>query len=394
MRYGLCLLVFLLSAGSLVAAEGAVIDSMDDVSSFSAPKEKGTLKAVDGKVGKAIEFTFADACSGIFFPGKTRATPEWDKAAGFSFWVKGDGSDHLGGLQFVYGEDYAVRYTLAFPIDSTEWKKVVVPWRDLVSVIAHDAPEPFTPSKLGPIWFGKWFFWKDYAAHTYAIDDIRLEPTIELDTKDYKPAGDPLARVLAKLKAGKPVTIVTMGDSLTDYAHWANKQTNWPTILKDLLKAKYKGEVTIVNPAVGGSIMRQGEVIFPRWLKPAPEPDLVTVCYGFNDWDSAVRGAQFEKINAELVDRIRRFTHGSADVLLITTAPAASRWDEMAEMADAVKKAAAAKNAGICDIYTAFHREGKENKERLYVDDKTHMAAPGHQIIANTVLEAIEKAGK
>ena len=52
--------------------------------------------------------------------------------------------------------------------------------------------------------------------------------------------GPPLARVLAKLKAGQPITVVTMGDSLTDTHHWANRETNWPALLKEQLEAKYK----------------------------------------------------------------------------------------------------------------------------------------------------------
>ena len=46
---------------------------------------------------------------------------------------------------------------------------------------------------------------KDYAAHSYTIDEIPLEPVIALDTKEYRPAGLPLARVLAKLKVVKPM---------------------------------------------------------------------------------------------------------------------------------------------------------------------------------------------
>ena len=31
----------------------------------------------------------------------------------------------------------------------------------------------------------------------------------------------------------------------------------------------------------------------PIWLAETPEPDLVTVWFGFNDWDSGMRGEQF-----------------------------------------------------------------------------------------------------
>ena len=48
-------------------------------------------------------------------PATIHGTPAWDRAAGLSFWVKGDGSDHFGGLELIYDDDYAVRYDFAFP---------------------------------------------------------------------------------------------------------------------------------------------------------------------------------------------------------------------------------------------------------------------------------------
>src|SRR6185503_4713764 len=118
------------------------------------------------------------------------------------------------------------------------------------------------PSKLNPLRFGQWWDRRDDAAHSYVIDEMRLEPKIAADTNLYLPKGNPLERVQAKVKAGKPVTIVTMGDSLTDYNHWANKPVNWPTILKQKLKEKGV-EATIVNPAIGGTQLRQGLIHIP-----------------------------------------------------------------------------------------------------------------------------------
>jgi lysophospholipase L1-like esterase len=398
---GKCLLglVWLLSLSVCLGAEGALIDGMEEAT-YKPAKDTAKVESVEGKFGKALCFKSPDQCSGLFFMGRARGKPEWDQAAGFSFWVKGDGSDHLGGIQFVWNDDYALRYTYAFPIDSTEWKKITVAWRDLVPVLpnAHakvlDPKTGNAPSKLGQIWFGKWFFWKDYAAHSYTVDEIRLEPVIELDQNEYKPEGDPLARVLAKLKAGKPVTIVTMGDSLTDFAHWANKPVNWPTLLKARLKEKFSVDANVVNPAIGGSLLRQGLVIMPRWLKEAPEPDLVTICYGYNDHDSGMSAEQFIEAQKDAVDRVRRATKGKADVLIITTCPAVGKWDSLAGLAEACRKAASDRNAGLADTYAAFHEAGKENKERLYCNDKTHMGPPGHELIAATVLKAVESAGK
>src|SRR5690348_4822903 len=80
-----------------MAGEGAVVDSMDEAT-FKSDKCK--VEVVDGKVGKALKFTYGDQCSAQWATrGNMQPTPEWDSAAGFSFWVKGDGSDHLGGIQ-------------------------------------------------------------------------------------------------------------------------------------------------------------------------------------------------------------------------------------------------------------------------------------------------------
>jgi len=56
------------------------------------------------------------------------------------------------------------------------------------------------PSKLSAMWFGKWWYWGDYPAHTFTVDEIRLEAKIERDAKDHKPEGDPLARVAARVR--------------------------------------------------------------------------------------------------------------------------------------------------------------------------------------------------
>ncbi|OAI47178.1 hypothetical protein AYO44_10010 [Planctomycetaceae bacterium SCGC AG-212-F19] len=399
-RTGLAVILTLAVLGLLRAAdEGAVIDSMEQIR-FKGPPDKGKLELVEGKVGKAIQFTFPDKCQNVFFTSNTRGTPAWDEAAGFSFWVKGNGSDHFGGLQFIYDDDFAVRYDYMFPIKSKEWSKVTVAWRDLVPALPGpkarllDPAVGNKPSKISALWVGKWWYWRDYAGHAFALDELRLEKTIDLDRNDYKPAGAPLARTLAKLKAGKPITIVTMGDSLTDTQHWANRQVNWPALFQKQLKDKYKSEVTIINPAIGGTQLRQNLVLMPRWLDKTPEPDLVTVCFGGNDWESGMRGPQFLETCQDAADRIRRATKGKSDVLLLSSVPSVADWTTRTELAESCRKAARDRNAGLADVEKAFLTEGKENKERLYCSDKVHLGAPGHELLARIVREAIEAAGQ
>lgn len=386
------LLVF--TAG-LCAAEAPVLDSFDALT-LQPGNDKVRVEQVDGHTGKAVRLAFVAGAASSFAFSRVRGRPEWDQAAGISFWVKGDGSTALGALQFVWNEDYAVRYDASFPISSTDWTKVVIPWSDLIPTPANEKSVPLDPqgerkpSQLGQAWFGKWWYWRDYPAHGYAIDDLRLEPVIALDTTDRRPAGAPLARVQAKLTAGQPLTVVTMGDSLTDTRHWANRTTNWPRYVRDAAQERWQSAVTLVNPAIGGTELKQNVVLIPRWTATTPKPDLVTICFGFNDWSSGMRPERFKPAMVDAIRRVRRATDGASDVLVIATLPGIPLWDELGGLAQAAREAAAQENAGLCDGYAAFIAAAKDGgRERLFVDDQVHLSPAGQQVLAKSVLEAL-----
>jgi lysophospholipase L1-like esterase len=180
-----------------------------------------------------------------------------------------------------------------------------------------------------------------------------------------------------------------MGDSLTDYDHWTNRQTNWPTMLQAKLQEKYGSTVRIVNPAMGGTELRQNVILMPRWLKQTPEPDLVTVFFGNNDWEAGMRGPVFLKTHQDAVDRLRRATGGHADVLLMSTCPTFEHPDTLGEMAAACRKVATAQKAGIADVYPAFRAARDDEREKLYASDKVHLSPAGQKLVAETVLRAL-----
>ena len=354
----------------------------------------GTVELVEGKFGKACLFSLREAAGPGFMTAWVAATPEWDEAAGLSFWVKGDGSTHWGGLELIDGNDYALRYGYCFPIDSTEWTRVVVPWRDLIPELAGPlvgAKGGFAPSAFRNVWFGKWFYWRERPAHSYAIDQMVLEKTIDPDRADATAERAGASRVLAKLKAKKAVTIVTMGDSLSDKRHWANRQVLWSELLVGKIKEKYGAEATLVNPAIGGTTLTQNLILMPQWLKGTPKPDLVTVWFGYNDWSSGMRGPAFQETLRAAVDRLRRLTRGRSEVLLITSCPSMERWHAMEEFAGAARAVAAERKTGLADVAAAFHERGLlvDARPTLYCDDKTHLGGPGHLLACQTVLKAI-----
>lgn len=244
------------------AQESNLIASMDDLR-FVSPKEKASARLVNGQVGKAVRFRFEADVQSAFFASNIRGRPEWDIAEGFSFWVRGVDCDGFCGFQFIYDDDYSVRYDVCFPVRNGEWSRFSVAWQDLIPVLPGLRSKPLgtpggnPPSKLSAIMIGRWWYWGDYPPVCFDIDEVRLEPKVDRDTTDRVPSGPPLARVLAKLIAGKPVTMITMGDSLTDKRHRANREVCWIDLVKQSLKDTYQSEVSIVNPEIGGTQLRR-----------------------------------------------------------------------------------------------------------------------------------------
>jgi hypothetical protein len=68
-------LLLLLPALAARAADGAVIDAMDELL-YQPPKEKGKAKLVEEKIGKAVRFSFdADARSAFFTSSRRGVSP-------------------------------------------------------------------------------------------------------------------------------------------------------------------------------------------------------------------------------------------------------------------------------------------------------------------------------
>ena len=77
-----------------------------------------------------------------------------------------------------------------------------MPWRDLIPELPAGKPvDPvngYPPSHFANFWFGKWFYWHDYPACSYAVDQVALEPTIEMAGYPPLPEQPGVPRLLAK----------------------------------------------------------------------------------------------------------------------------------------------------------------------------------------------------
>jgi lysophospholipase L1-like esterase len=188
-----------------------------------------------------------------------------------------------------------------------------------------------------------------------------------------------------------------MGDSLSDKKHNSNSRSDtWSEMLVKELKARHGVDARLVNPAIGGTTLAQNMITMFRWSEDAPKPDLVTVLFGYNDWSAGVRGELFKQQLRLAVDRIRRQTKGSADVLLITTCPAYADWETFKELEQAVRDVATEKKTGLADLAAAFRAVGcadEAMKQNYWHADKVHLAENGKKIVADVVLKALETGG-
>ena len=167
----------------------------------------GTVELVDGQFGKACKFSLVASTGPQLFTAWVNPSEDWDQYEGFSFWVKGDGSKSCGGLEFIDGNDYSLRFGYCFPIESTDWVKISVPWSDLVPELAAptvEARRGFAPSRFRNVWIGKWFYWREYPACSFTIERMALEKHIDRDATDYTPKEPGLPACSLASNCGRP----------------------------------------------------------------------------------------------------------------------------------------------------------------------------------------------
>jgi lysophospholipase L1-like esterase len=137
-----------------------------------------------------------------------------------------------------------------------------------------------------------------------------------------------IPKTMAKIKAGKPVTIVSWGDSVTVGGDASDRnRTRYVKVFEHRIKEKFpNADITVETVAVGGSNSRQW--LYPerydvnanprvaqcRWdLIEEARPDLVTIEF-VND--SGLRSqALFDPVYDDILDRLRKL---GAEVILIT----------------------------------------------------------------------------
>ena len=129
-----------------------------------------------------------------------------------------------------------------------------------------------------------------------------------------------MKRTLAKLRAGRHVTIVALGDSNTEITFHTRGHLNWVGLLSEAVFETYgNGVCTLINSGKCGSSIREGLTRLDRDVLRY-DPDLVIIAFGMNDATAGPTGlAPFKADAREMIRRKREAC--AAEILIMTPNP-------------------------------------------------------------------------
>jgi acyl-CoA thioesterase I len=199
-------------------------------------------------------------------------------------------------------------------------------------------------------------------------------------------------RFLDKLQNSPPVTLVAIGDSITEVNWHTRGQLNWVGLLQEAFMETYgRGKVWVVNTGISGDgatgVLGRLERDVLRFA-----PDLAIVSVGMNHSADDVDG--FADSLARIVERIQ--AESDAYVVLrtpnpIIEYPGVEVDSAMAVIARAIVRLAAEHGCAVVDHYSLWKQlmdrpeplTELPNRPWLWMSDPVHPGPIGHRLFYN-----------
>lgn len=342
------------------------------------------------------------------------------------------GSVHLssadGSKAFVEGEDFRVNYEWGFlaGIDgrlgspgSAELRfemKAGMQRLDLVQraadgsvsvkkgvsrLVSPQLPEPDPGCRaVAGVYVAPWLHGSDPAAWALAVDDVNA---IADDIRPPAPVNPEAVRnTLAKLRAGKAVSIAFIGDSITLGAEagpwWRDDSATWRgRFLRGLRERFPNAEIKEIEAFQGGRGIAYGLEVLRDTVLPA-KPDLAMVMVGVNDCHKSLSAAgpktppdAFAKHYDELV---RQLVDAGVEVIGMTSMQTnpfdangdAARWGDYLA---AIRDTAIRHHTGLAETYERWMQlvfRGIPPHSQLH-NWINHPGSWGHKVFSDAALE-------
>ena len=323
---------------------------------------------------------------------------EWDGTKALRFWLKGDGSDGFGEVSVGYNRSGPRAY---FPLKEQGWHRLVIPWSDFQPSL--------DPKKIATINFSlkpgsprPAYYVVDAIAAVGDLGESAEDIRIKARLGQLKPRPDPgfpdparfvsrpeaLSRTLGKLRSRQPVTIVALGDSITNGAQLWNlrpperqREAIYHQQLGAMLREKFGYDgITVINAGVGGNQSFQGLARLDKDVL-SHKPDLVLVLFGANDANYGSLG-RFKGAMEQIVSRLRA---AGSEVVLMTTLAVAFEPAKTAPFAEFVRELSARQRTALADTGSAMLYRGEGFIGELLADT-VHINQRGHDLLARVLL--------
>ncbi len=196
------------------------------------------------------------------------------------------------------------------------------------------------------------------------------------------------AITIEKLKKGKPVTIVALGDSLT-YGWMVDK--GFIKCIEEMLLEKYKNcKLIIINKGIPGDtafggITRLKHDVFDY------NPDLVFVQFALNDAFSGYMPEQYRKNIQLIIDQINDNT--SAEIVLITSVRLIDSSSNLRAKVfyDILDSLASKNRLPIAKVHEYWEKKMDDGLQIKFLiqGDGVHPNSSGHRLMADAIMEIL-----
>lgn len=175
-------------------------------------------------------------------------------------------------------------------------------------------------------------------------------------------------------------TIVFIGDSLTE-GHQLSKEEAYPALIEKELRKKHP-EIKVINGGVSGATSASGPKRLEWYLKT--RPDIIVLALGANDGLRGLKASETEKNLEKVIERAR--TQGIKVVLAGMKMPTNYGETYRKEFESVFPRLAKKHKLKL----VPFLLENVGGKPELNLPDGIHPNAKGYEVVARTVLKALE----
>ena len=239
---------------------------------------------------------------------------------------------------------------------------------------------------------GHWF-------HDQQIEVSYARESAEWPGKRPRFSESQLPRTIARLKAGKKLTIGVSGDSIS-FGFNASALSGAPPFMPmyaDLvaaqLEAAYKNDVVLHNRAIGGWSVPNGLADLDNLL--AQEPDLVLIAYGMNDVGRR-NPAVYKDGMQQMITRIKE-KRPEAEIILVATMVGNDQWQhtprEMFPQYRDALESLCGEGIALADLTSLWIEMLKRKRDcDLTGNGVNHPSDFGHRVYASAILALLLEA--